>query len=106
MQLIRKYISLTLLIIILAPSVIQFTHIVSEEHHDVEVCQSQDEQHYHDHDMECELCKFNLNDFSEISIVTIPTIDIQKNNNEQSFYYSFKSEINTSFLLRGPPSLT
>ncbi|MFY7670943.1 hypothetical protein ACOSP6_07610 [Tenacibaculum sp. MEBiC06402] len=106
MQLIRKYISLTLLIIILAPSVIQFSHIIAEEHHDVEVCLSQDEHHYHDHEVECELCKFNLNDFSDIEIAALPIITITEIASTENFYYSFKSEITTSFFLRGPPSLT
>ncbi len=106
MKLVYKYISLILLALLLTPSVIQLTHVIAEEHHDVEICHSKDEQHYHDHEVECELCKFHLNDFSTDVATSLPEITFIEITSTNHFFYSFKSEQNTSFHLRGPPSLT
>ncbi|CAL2063207.1 hypothetical protein [Tenacibaculum sp. 190524A05c] len=106
MKLIRSYISLILLVFLLAPSAIQLSHIIAEEHHEVGICLSEDEQHYHDHDeVECELIKFHLNDFSVNASTTISSVAFAKITTPENFFYFFKSENTTSFNLRGPPSL-
>jgi hypothetical protein len=105
MKLVRKLISLFMLVLILAPALVQLSHIVLEEHHDTEVCLSKDEKHYHDYEIDCELCDFHLNNFSVVSISKLPSIELAEINSPETFFYSFKSESVTSFNLRGPPSL-
>ena len=105
MKLVRKLISLFMLVLILAPALVQLSHIVLEEHHDAEICLSKDEQHYHDYEIDCELCDFHINNFSIVSISPIPTIEFVEINSPETFFYTFKSENVTAFHLRGPPSL-
>ena len=105
MKLVRKLISFFMLVLVLAPTLVQLSHIVLEEHHETEVCLSKDEQHYHDHEIDCELCDFHLNNFSVTSITQLPTIELTEINSPHIFFYSFKSKSVNPFRLRGPPSL-
>ena len=105
MKLVRKLISLFMLVLVLAPALVQLSHIVLEEHHDAEICLSKDEKHYHDYEIDCKLCDFHLNNFSVTSITQLPIIELIEINAPHIFFYSFKSESVTAFHLRGPPSL-
>lgn len=106
MKFVRKYISLFLLIIVLIPSVIQVSHVLAEEHHEAEVCLSKDEHHYHEQEIECELCTFNINEFSYDTYTEVREVSIHEIIKVNHYYYYFKSKFHSSVSLRGPPSLT
>lgn len=105
MKLIRKYTALLVMVLLLAPSVIQLAHSLHEEHAEVEVCISKDEQHFHEHELDCDTCTFHFNNFNTASIISIPVVDFIAITATESCYNSFKNTSVHSFHLRGPPAL-
>ncbi|WP_157811781.1 hypothetical protein [Tenacibaculum sp. SZ-18] len=106
MKFLRRYISLSLILILLVPSVIQLLHITFEQHNCVELMYSTEDHNIHDLDHDnCDLCDFHLNSFTinsitfSSAIVFIPTTSLEK------YYYKIRNAVFQSTLLRGPPCL-
>ncbi len=106
MKIFKKYVSIVMLLtLLLTPSVVQLMHALDSDHLESEICISEDSQHLHDHEAECELCKFHFNTFTvnEFSIVNFTSLS--KIDSLESFYTSLQNTFNLTSLLRGPPAL-
>ena len=95
----------TLILCLVLPIAVKFTHILSDHEH--EVCSVENQFHFHEIDMDCEFYNFNIN---HITTIEFHNYDIHKLNetlNSESTYYSFlKSHNQLTSRLRGPPALT
>lgn len=100
----QRYISLIVLVLLLAPSLVQLSHVIHEEHEGHEVCISKDEQHFHEYELDCDTCTFHLNNFTVHTLTTIPLVTFTEIISPKGFFYSFKNTSTTSFHLRGPPA--
>ncbi|AUC76658.1 hypothetical protein [Olleya sp. Bg11-27] len=99
-----KIAAIVLLLAVMLPSAVKFTHVF--ENHKHEVCTDYSTNHMHQIDLECEFFKFKLN------TQYYPTFEVSLINSTHNF-----SEINTtlynfnynhqqlSYSLRGPPFL-
>ncbi|WP_075342701.1 hypothetical protein [Tenacibaculum agarivorans] len=105
MNLFKKYITLAvMLILLLGPSVIQLVHTFDDHHHEAEVCTSKNDQHFHEYEVECEICTFHFNSFTLNEIPLLVLTSTEEVIFSNSLYNSFKGSFILSFLLRGPPS--
>jgi len=99
-----KYIAIVLLLAVMLPSAVKFTHVF--ENHKHEVCLDNITSHMHETDVECEFYKFKLNTqyytFFEISFLNIEDNFLKINNTLYNFKYNHQQ---LSYSLRGPPFL-
>jgi len=99
-----KYIAIVLLLAVMLPSAVKFTHVF--ENHKHEVCLDNITTHMHKTDVECEFYKFKLNTqyytFFEISFLNIEDNFLKINNTLYNFKYNHQQ---LSYSLRGPPFL-
>lgn len=98
-------VSLLLLVVaLLLPSAVKFSHIFEEHVH--QVCEYPQKLHYHDFDLDCEFYKFKLNTANTFSS---PHYDINNPKHLKDFIisqYQFISDYQKNQTsLRGPPSL-
>ena len=106
MKIFTKYISIVMLsALLLTPSIVQLMHALDSHHETSEICISEDEEHLHDHEVECEVCKFNFNNFTASDFTVFNFTVILKINPFLSFYTSLQHNFNSTTLLRGPPVL-
>ncbi|AUC15134.1 hypothetical protein BTO06_08285 [Tenacibaculum sp. SZ-18] len=83
------------------------SHILVDDHHDhgeITVTVSDDEQQLNDSETECELCDLKINTFTVASITNMQTLVLTDIASLFDYFYFFKNDQKTSFLLRGPPS--
>ncbi|WP_442266407.1 hypothetical protein ACSIGC_01460 [Tenacibaculum sp. ZS6-P6] len=106
MKTLKKYLSVVmLLLLLLSPSIIQLVHSFDSDHIESEICISENDQHLHEHEVECEICKFNFNSFTTIDFTNTTFISYEKIDFLTSLYTSLESYLKLSFSLRAPPSL-
>lgn len=97
-----KIITLILVMTLMVPSAVKFSHLWTHLHH--EVCNGEPQTHLHTADLDCSFYNFQLS-----TPFTIPTIEydfVQYKDNHSIFdsYYSYLSESQQlHFSLRGPP---
>ena len=103
-HIIYKSAVIALVVTLLLPSLVKFTHIFEDHKH--EVCETPQKSHFHEFDIDCEFYKFKLN--PQIYVIT----DVQYFTDTQANFkliisqYQFISDYQRlSFSLRGPPSL-
>ncbi len=104
-QHITQLIILCLTVVLILPSVVKFSHVLS--HHEHEVCVDTSASHFHEVDVDCEFYKFKLNtnylhDFDYIDIIPNEFI----HNSEYSYYAFIRSHKRNALAQRGPPSLS
>lgn len=102
---IAQLIILCLTVVLMLPSVVKFSHVLS--HHEHEVCLDTSTSHFHEVDLDCEFYKFKLNttyyqDLHHIEITPKEFI----HNSEYSYYAFIRSHKRNSLAQRGPPSLS
>lgn len=106
MKIVKKYISVGMqLMLLLSPLAIQLMHSLDSDHLESEVCISNDDQHLHEHEVECEICKFQFNSFTSDEFPIITFLPNEKVELLTNLYTSVQSNFNLSFSLRGPPAL-
>lgn len=94
----------TLLIVLclVLPSVVKFTHIFA--HHEHEVCLGENQSHFHELDMDCEFYKFNLNHQTTLTNFEFVPLEVTHDQEVITSGYLFLSSFQRlHFSLRGPP---
>lgn len=99
-----KTVTLALILTLLVPSIVKFSHIFS--HHQHKVCIGEKSTHIHKVDLDCDFHKFQLNktftvnhSYSELFISEELSVKIVS---QYDFLNSYQK---LHFALRGPPSL-
>lgn len=101
-----RIITITIVIAIITPSIVKFSHIFTHHQHKHEICKGERTTHLHELDLDCEFYKFQLNKnyasllkydnfFCKLPHYKAPILTYKFLNNHQPL----------SFSLRGPPSL-
>ncbi|TYA59074.1 hypothetical protein [Formosa maritima] len=97
-----KLSTLILVLALLTPSVVKFTHIFS--HHKHEVCKGESKTHLHTLDIDCTFHKFKLNNQYTFTVQSYNLFDIDDNYNHIFSQYLFLNTFQPlHFTLRGPP---
>ena len=95
---------LALIVALLVPSIIEFSHIFS--HHEHKVCMGETSTHIHKVDLDCDFQKFQLNKTFTISNSYSELFSPQELSVKIISQYDFLSSYQKlHFALRGPPSL-
>lgn len=99
-----KFIALVILLAVLLPSAVKFTHVL--ENHKHEVCTDHSSIHMHEIDVECEFYKFKINPVFSFNFELITFKKPQKKQHLITSQYHFISAYQKlGFALRGPPQL-
>ena len=102
LQIRNSIVSLLLVVFILAPSIVKFSHAINE--HELLECKEIGKLHFHKIEMDCDFQKFNLSPLIYTPLVVFPenfSVSILIN---RFSHYSFLSYYqNLHFALRGPP---
>jgi hypothetical protein len=99
-----KSIAMVLLIAIVLPSVVKFTHVF--ENHKHELCSNPSDTHYHEIEIDCEFYKFKLNTVYAIKTLASDVLIIENNHKIKASQYFYVSDFQRlPFSLRGPPNL-
>jgi len=101
----KKVISLIVLVLLLAPSFVQLAHVFEDEHEEHVVCTSNKEQHFHEYELDCDICTFHFYSFLTVDLPSVIFTKAQQATTICSLYNSLISNTILSFTLRGPPSL-
>ena len=103
-HIIFKTLTIVLVISLITPTLVKFTHVF--ENHEHEVCISKEQTHLHTLDLDCEFYKFKVNNTFTFKIASLSLLPIVNNHKVFSSQYQFISEYQRlSFALRGPPQL-
>ena len=95
---------IVLVIALLVPSFVKFSHIFEDHKH--EVCKTPQKSHYHEFDVDCEFYKFKLNPQVTTTFDNFVVLKLEENFKSIASQYHFISDYqHLSFSLRGPPSL-
>ncbi|SNR16105.1 hypothetical protein [Tenacibaculum jejuense] len=106
MKVFKKYLSVgMLLMLLLSPLVIQLMHSLDSDHIESEICTSEDDNHLHEHELDCEICKFQFNSFIAHDILIVPFIETLDIDQLESQYSSLQQFSKLNFSLRAPPVL-
>ncbi|MBO6606546.1 hypothetical protein [Psychroserpens sp.] len=94
----------SLTLVLLLPSVVKFSHVLS--HHEHEICEDTNASHFHEIDVDCEFYKFKLttNFYSALKQIEITPNEFF-NNSEYSYHAFVKQQKRSSKAQRGPPGL-
>ena len=100
-----KALTLILVLTLILPSAVKFTHVFEKHHH--EVCYGESDAHFHTLDIECEFYNFKLNvPFTLPENVGVLTTYFEINNVITKDYSFLSDYQRLHFSLRGPPALT
>ncbi|SHH55578.1 hypothetical protein [Winogradskyella jejuensis] len=102
LHIIARISALLLVIAILAPSMVKFSH--GFQNHEHEICYGKSTSHFHELDIDCEFYKFKLNTQYVHLLKPIDVLEFNIKNPDVKSQYSFISDyqrLQTS--LRGPP---
>ena len=103
-QIAFKIAAIVLLLAVLMPSAVKFTHIF--ENHKHEVCTDYSTKHMHEINLECEFFKFKVNPVFSINFETVTFLKPYKKQTLITSQYQFVSDYQKlGFALRGPPKL-
>ncbi len=103
-QLTFKIITCVLVLTLLVPTGVKFSHIFTHHHH--EICNGEPQTHLHNADLDCSFYKFKLS--TPFTLPTSEFVFIAIENNHQNYAeaYSFLSDYQQlHFSLRGPPQI-
>jgi hypothetical protein len=99
-----KTVTLALILILLVPSIVKFSHIFS--HHQHKVCIGEKSTHIHKVDLDCDFHKFKSNNHFLFSPKTFNLISFSDFYKTLHLTYNFLNNHRPlSFSLRGPPVL-
>jgi len=99
-----NFIAILLIVSLLLPAAVKFTHAFS--HHKHEVCLGQSTTHLHKYDVDCNFYKFQLNKNFKLDVFNIDFFILKENTLKITSEYRFLSYFQPlHFSLRGPPSL-
>ncbi|WP_425075503.1 hypothetical protein [Psychroserpens sp. S379A] len=103
-HIISKITTSLVVICLVAPIGVKFTHLFSNHEH--EVCLGENQSHFHEIDTDCEFFKFKIN---HNSFITISNYDLKQDFEpsvlEIEYYSYLKSQQQITSYLRGPPYL-
>lgn len=103
-HIIYKISVIVLVIVLLTPSFVKFSHIFQDHIH--QVCKSPQNIHFHKSDLDCDFYKFKLNTQFSFFPEDFQFLKKQENYKIVTLHYSFLSNYQPlSFLLRGPPQM-
>lgn len=95
--------ALLFIIILLLPTIVQFAHVFEE--HEQTNC-NEITTHFHEHELECSICDFNLNQNYSFVIQEFQFNNFSFKNRFTLELYNFKYyHQQLSYSLRGPPEL-
>ncbi|OEK08899.1 hypothetical protein A8C32_01090 [Flavivirga aquatica] len=101
-----KILTLLLAVVLLVPTVVKFTHILTHHDHEHEICSGEKTTHLHEIDLECEFYKFKLNNHYFFSIQFNDLVYVVSYYKLPFLTYKFLNNHQLlSFSLRGPPAL-
>ena len=96
---IRKIVSLLMVFILLAPSI-----VILEHHHDHFVCHAKNEKHFHSFHEKCLICSFEFSVFSVSKVEHLLTsVELIWGYFAPVYHFFYTDYSNYSFLLRAPP---
>ncbi|MDN3493704.1 hypothetical protein [Winogradskyella bathintestinalis] len=101
-----KLLAIILVIVVLLPSAVKFSHVFT--HHTHVVCQndSSSDTHFHESDLECDFYKFKLSKQLYIQHNTETLTSVEDNFNITDSQYQFVSDFQKlQIALRGPPQM-
>ncbi|MFD1061730.1 hypothetical protein ACFQ1Q_00630 [Winogradskyella litorisediminis] len=101
-HIIIKISALLLVLAVLAPSIVKFSH--GFQNHEHEICLGESDSHFHSIDIDCEFYKFKLNTQYVHILKPINILEFDVKTSEIKSQYAFISDyqrLQTS--LRGPP---
>jgi len=102
LQIRNSIVSLLLVVFILAPSIVKFSHAINE--HELLECKEIGKLHFHKIEMDCDFQKFNLSPLIYTPLVVFPeNFSVSILINRFSHYYFLSYYQNLHFALRGPP---
>lgn len=103
-QHITQFLILALAAVLVLPSVVKFSHVLSEHEH--EVCVDANSSHFHELDIDCEFYKFKLNTnyYTSLELVEINPNE-HFNSSEHSYDVFVPRQDRSSTSKRGPPVL-
>jgi hypothetical protein len=93
-----------LMIALLLPSAVKFSHIFSHNQH--EICNGENQTHLHKSDIDCNFYKFKLNTnfYSLFEYFEMP-FKVSYFKIDRALYFFLNNHRPLSFSLRGPPAL-
>lgn len=104
LHLITKVATVILIVALLVPSVVKFSHILEDHKH--EVCKGEFQSHFHEVDLDCEFYKFNLNNGILFEIAHLELLQVEHNQEFLQEHYIFlQGHQQCNAYLRGPPFL-
>jgi hypothetical protein len=99
-----KIITLALVISIVIPSIVKFSHVFT--HHDHKVCLGEKSTHIHEVDLDCDFHKFKLNNSYYTFVQYQNLFHVTPHRKISTLTYKFlNNHQRLSFSLRGPPFL-
>lgn len=99
-----KILTFILVVALLMPTGLKFSHIFSHLHH--EVCNGETQAHLHTADLDCSFYQFNLSTPFTIPIFEYQFVFTVENHQNYAEAYSFLPEYQQlHFSLRGPPQI-
>ncbi|WP_452220765.1 hypothetical protein [Lacinutrix salivirga] len=103
-HIIFKLITLIVVVAVLLPSIIKFSHALENHKHDV--CTDYQTSHFHTIDLDCEFYKFNINTLASFTPLSFDIFIPNNNFSITTSQYLFISEYQRlGFALRGPPQV-
>lgn len=101
-----KILTITLVLTLIIPSAVKFSHVFTHSHHKHDVCKGEKTTHLHEIDIDCEFYKFQLNNHFLSQLVSDNWLQIPYYHEVSRLTYKFlNSHRPLSFSLRGPPVL-
>jgi len=103
-HIIFKFSIVLLVIALLTPSFVKFSHIFKDHVH--EVCSNPNKAHFHNVDLDCEFYKFKLNKKLFFASNEFQCLNVTENHKLTISYYQYLSDYQfLHFSPRGPPQL-
>ncbi|MEH6536032.1 MAG: hypothetical protein V7719_06540 [Psychroserpens sp.] len=97
-----KLAALMLAFVLLVPTVVKFSHALTNHKH--EVCLDKYQTHFHNVDIDCDFYKFKLQTQTTTVIVDYDMFSLENNHKTIAYHYDFLSDYQRlHFSLRGPP---
>ncbi|MCK7591073.1 hypothetical protein M0G43_10850 [Subsaxibacter sp. CAU 1640] len=99
--------TLVLVLTLLVPTGVKFSHVFTHQHHHHEVCKGEPETHLHNADFDCSFYKFKLSSPFTIPVLQAELVMVEINTLKTEAPYAFLSEFQQlHFSLRGPPQIS
>lgn len=105
-HIIFKALTIMLVITLIVPSAVKFSHVFTHSQHKHDVCKGEKTTHLHEIDIDCEFYKFQLNNHFLSQLENDNWLQTPYYHEVSLLTYKFlNSHRPLSFSLRGPPAL-